>query len=146
MTRIFLETSVFIRYFTADDKNKFQDCVLLLDSIETIGKLRPYTSNIVVLEILFVLTKIYKFPKREVIEAIQKILEMRNLTLIEKTNTKDALKRYNKHKIKFGDCLISTQIPKGAQLITYDNEFSKVGVANTMTPAEVLKGKTVTIS
>ncbi len=137
VSKIFLETSVFIRYFTADDEKKFADCVHLLETIEKAGTLRPYTSNIVILEILFVLTRVYKFPKKEVLEGIQKILDIRNLTLIEKADTLAALEFYKKHNIKFGDCLIATQIPTGVKLVSYDEEFEKIKIP-VLTPVEFL--------
>ena len=136
--KVFLETSIFIRYFTADDKKKFKDCVHLLELIEKGAKVRPYTSNIVLLEILFVLTRIYKFSKREVLEAVQKILNLRNLTLIEKTNTKEAMKTFHKLNIKYADCLIATQMPPGAKLLTYDAEFSRIEGLSAATPKDIV--------
>lgn len=38
-----------------------------------------------------------------------------------------------------GDCLIATQVPKGAVLCTYDSEFEKIPDFSTMTLAVVLK-------
>ena len=136
MDKLFLETSIFIRYFTEDDPRKFQDCVRLLEIIEK-GKLRPYTSNIVVFEILFVLTRIYQFSKKDVIEAIKKILTLRNLALIEKTNTKRAIKLFEKYSIKFPDCLISTQIPQGVKIVTYDDDFKKIDGLTSIDPANI---------
>ena len=136
MDKLFLETSIFIRYFTEDDPRKFQDCVRLLEIIEK-GKLRPYTSNIVVFEILFVLTGIYQFSKKDVIEAIKKILTLRNLALIEKTNTKRAIKLFEKYSIKFPDCLISTQIPQGVKIVTYDDDFKKIDGLTSIDPANI---------
>lgn len=137
MDKIFLETSVFIRYFTADEPKKFKDCVKLLETIEN-GKLRPYTSNIVIFEILFVLTRLYRFSKEEVLDGIKKILGIRNLTLIEATNTKEALKLFEKYNIKYPDCLIATQVPAGVKLVSYDADFSRIGKLNIVTPAEFL--------
>jgi len=134
--KLFLETSIFIRYFTEDDPRKFQDCVRLLEIIEK-GKLRPYTSNIVVFEILFVLTRIYQFSKKDVIEAIKKILTLRNLALIEKTNTKRAIKLFEKYSIKFPDCLIATQIPQGVKIVTYDDDFKKIDGLTSIDPANI---------
>ena len=51
VNKVFLETSFFIRFLTADDEEKFRDCLKLLETIEN-GKLRPYTSNVVIFEIL----------------------------------------------------------------------------------------------
>ena len=136
MDKLFLETSIFIRYFTEDDPRKFQDCVRLLEIIEK-GKLRPYTSNIVVFEILFVLTRIYQFSKKDVIEAIKKILTLRNLALIEKTNTKRAIKLFEKYSIKFPDCLIATQIPQGVKIVSYDDDFGKIDGLTSIDPANI---------
>ena len=136
MDKLFLETSIFIRYFTEDDPRKLQDCVRLLEIIEK-GKLRPYTSNIVVFEILFVLTRIYQFSKKDVIEAIKKILTLRNLALIEKTNTKRAIKLFEKYSIKFPDCLIATQIPEGVKIVTYDDDFKKIDGLTSIDPANI---------
>jgi len=131
--KIFLETSVFIRYFTADDKKKFKDCVRLLEIIEK-GKARPYTSNIVIFEVLFVLARIYKFSKKEVLEGIQKILDLRNLTLVEKTNTRKALETFQKLNIKFPDCLITTQVPRNSKIATYDEDFAKIKTLSVTDP------------
>ncbi|MBI2327073.1 PIN domain-containing protein [Candidatus Curtissbacteria bacterium] len=136
MDKVFLETSIFIRYFTADDKKKLGDCVHLLELIEKGAKIRPYTSNIVLLEILFVLTRVYEFSKKEVLEAIFKILGLRNLTLIEKTNTRAAMKTFRRLNIKYADCLIATQVPKNSKIITYDVDFSKIKTVAFATPEE----------
>lgn len=134
--KVFLETSVFIRYFTADDKKKFKDCVHLLEIIEKGGKIRPYVSNIVILEILFVLTRVYKFSKKEVLGGIQKILDLRNLTLIEKTNTREAIETFQRLNIKFPDCLIATQVPRSSKIVTYDEDFSKIKNLSVFLPGE----------
>jgi len=134
--KLFIDTSVFIRFFTKDDQEKYDDCVKLLELIEK-GTIRPYTSNIVLLEIFFVLTSLYKFEKLQVRKSLGIVLQMRNLTLIEKTNTPSALRHFDKYRIKYTDCLIVTQIPKGTRLITYDAEFSKIKSLHPLTPAEV---------
>lgn len=126
-TKVFIDSNVFLRFLTQDDKNKAADCASLFQLIEN-GAIRPYVSNIVILEIQFVLIKLYKFPKAKVMEDIDTILSLRNLTVIEKTNTKIALEIYTKHNIKYADCLISTQIPKGTRLVSYDEEFAKIKI------------------
>lgn len=136
MVKAFVETSVFMRFLTADDPQKFKDCVALFDYIEQ-GKIRPYTSNIVILEILFLLIKLYKFPKTRVLEDIKKILNLRNITVIEKTNTKRALKLLETFNIKnYADCFIATQIPPKTILISFDQDFTKFKLL-AGTPAEV---------
>lgn len=138
MQKIFLETSYFIRFFTKDDSEKFQECVDLIELIK-LGKIHPYISNIVILEIVFVLTRIYKFPVIKILPVLKDTLQLRNITLIEKTDTKLALKFFQKTNIKYSDCLISTQVPEGVLLVTYDSDFSKINSLTTSTPKEITK-------
>lgn len=102
------------------------------------GKIVPYTSNIVLLEIVFILTRQYKFPKNDVRKDLEKLINLRNLTLIETADTKDAVRLFGNTNIKFSDCYISTQIPTGVTLVTYDKDFKKISSISAKTPAEVL--------
>lgn len=137
MIKVFIDTSVFIRFLTRDNQQKFEDCKKFFELIED-GKLRSYTSNIVILEIQFVLIRIYKFSKDKVLNDINSILDLRNLVLIEKTNTQKALKTFSKHNIKYADCLIATQVPKNTKIVTYDDEFSKIKEIPHSQPANFL--------
>lgn len=140
--KIFIETSVFIRFLVKDDDKKLEECINLLSLIEE-GKLIPYISNTVVSEILFVLTKIYKIPKASVIKDIQQVFRFRNITIIEKTDTPKALSLFKEYSVKYGDCLIATQVPKGVILITYDRDFSKIPSLKSRTPAEIFSSNTI---
>lgn len=125
MTKVFIDTSIFIRFLTKDDVEKYNQCAKFFDLVE-LGKLRSYTSNIVILEIQFVLIRLYKFPKDKVLEDINNLLSLRNLTLIEKSNTQEAIAIYQKQNIKYPDCLIATQIPVDTKMVSYDTDFSKI--------------------
>ena len=136
MRKYFIETSVFIRFFTKDDAHKFEDCEKLFDLIEK-GLVKSYSSNVVIQEIFYVLTKTYGFNKTEVLEDIKIILKLRNMTLIETTDTPKALEFFEKYNIKFGDCFIASQLPYGTNLVTYDKDFSKIKSLEVVTPKEV---------
>ena len=88
------------------------------------------------MEIQFVLTKTYGFSKVSVLDDINTLMSLRNLTVIEKSDTKRALALYKKLNIKYVDCLISTQVPKETKIITYDEEFSKLKTLKIATPAD----------
>lgn len=137
MNKVFVETSIFLRFLTKDDPRKFNECVSFFEFVNS-GGVKPYISNVVIQEILFVLTRIYKFSKSRVLQDLDKILKLRNLTLIEVTDTKKALSLYKKHNIKYGDCLIALQIPPDVLLITYDSDFSKIKGLKVATPGDFL--------
>jgi len=140
--KVFIDTNIFIRFFTRDDNEMFEDCKKLLALAEE-GKFRPYTSNIVILEILFILTKIYKIPSKYALADIEKLLSLRNLVLIEKTDTKKALEYFSMSNVKFADCLITAQQRKDFVLCTYDKDSKKIYNGNIKTPAEIISLKSV---
>ena len=141
MKKIFIDTSVFIRFLTKDNPKKYEDCLLLLQLVSE-GKIKPYISNIVIMELIFILDRHYNFPKSKVTDAIARLYLLRNLTVIEKTNTKIALGLYQKFNIKYGDCLIASQVKKGIILISYDEEFDKITNLSVRVPEDVIGGLT----
>lgn len=135
--RIFIDTNIFLRFLLDEDSAQHQDSVKLLAAIME-GKFHPYSSNIVIAEIIHVLTRVYKQSKPIVVASIEKLLTIRNLTIIEKTNTEEAVKLYKTFNMKFGDCLIATQVPKRVALVTYDADFFKLKHLRVATPADIL--------
>ncbi len=134
--KLFIETSAFIRFFTRDDPKKSAEVRHVLEVVE-VGSVKPYTSNVVILEIVFVLTRLYGFTREEVVSAAHTVLNMRNMTLVEKTNTEEALRLWRLHGIKYGDCLIATQVPHNVPLVTYDKDFKKFPELAVVTPDEI---------
>lgn len=134
--RIFIETSVFIRFLTRDDSKKAADCERLFELVEA-GEMRPCISNIVVLEIVYVLQKLYGFSRTDVARAVEKVIELRNLVLVEKTNTRGALAHWKERSAKYGDCLIASQVPRGVPIITYDADFQAFPELNVLSPADI---------
>lgn len=137
MKKIFIDTNVWLRYLTVDDKEKFIDCDKLVRLIDE-GKIRSYTSNIVLLEMAYTLKTFYRIGQKQIIFDIQAILAGRNMTLIEKTDFGEALRLFQKYPLGLADCLIATQAPKGAILCTYDRDFRKIKNIICLTPEEIL--------
>ena len=135
--KIFLDTNIFLRFFINDNENKFLDCVKLFQKIKE-GLITPYTSNVVFIEFLYTAIRFYKFSKKATLKAVDRILKMRNLTIIERTNTKKALEFFKLYNIKYGDCLIATQIPEKAILCSYDEDFIKIPHLKVKNPSQIL--------
>lgn len=134
--KVFIDTSIFVRFLTHDVSTKVAECERLFELIKD-GKIKAYISSVVFMELVFVLTRQYKFDKETVITALTNLLTLRNLAVIEETNTKQSLLLYKEYNIKYGDCLIATQIPKEVVLVTYDSEFTKIPNLPVKTPAEI---------
>lgn len=128
---IFIDTNIFLRVLVEEGNNKvFNDCFKLLEAVK-FKKVTGYTSSIVLAEINWTLGSYYSFPKEEVIEALESIINLKNLRITDNFNIMDAIQTYKEKKVKFIDCLISS-IPeireKKIPVISYDRDFDKIGV------------------
>ena len=138
MRKLFLDTNIFLRFFLRDDEGQYQNVCKLFSKIEE-GKFKPYASSIVFLELNYVARSIYKLPIHEVLDYIEAVRKMRGMTVVEKTDTKGAINLYRKYKVKLGDCFIASQLPKGAILCSYDDDFKKIKEIQVQAPDEILK-------
>ena len=137
MKKVFLDTNVFVRFYVDDGETHNEQAKILIESIQE-GKLAPYTSSIVLSELNYVLLKLYNVHKKQVIEKLTKIFELRNLVLVERTNIRKAVQYYETHNLKFGDCMIIPQVLKNMPFITFDRDFKKVKGLQVLTPGEVV--------
>jgi len=84
----------------------------------------------------------YKFEKQKVIEALDGIIKLKNLKIIDKFDPQLALDIFQKNNVKFIDALISSN-PQIFQMkiiiISYDKDFDKLNVKRKE-PKDVLKG------
>lgn len=134
--KIFVDSNIWLRFVLADEEKSFKSCQRLFQLIET-GKIKPYTSTIVLLEVDYVLAAFYKIPPNSVFQDLKDILTTRNLTLIEKTDFVRALDLSRQLKIKLADCLIALQVPKDSFLVTYDKDFKKFKNLKVKRPEDV---------
>lgn len=135
MKKLFLDTNIWLR-FILEDNEQARDCRELITQIET-GKWRVYTSTIVMLEINYVLSSVYKIKTVQVLDDLESILKTRNLTLIETTNFVTALKLNRRTRVKLSDCVIAIQVPKQMIFVSYDQDFKKLPVL-LKNPAELI--------
>lgn len=138
MNSIFIDTNIFAYFLTHDNPAQQAEVIRLFTHIES-GIIKPYTSDVVILELIYLLHKHYKQPRKTISRQLSGLLTLRNLTLIDKANTVRALELFSETRIKSGDCFIATQIPERATMITYDTEFAKFPFLKVQTPAQYLE-------
>lgn len=130
MSKVFIDTNIFLRTLIEEDKESFKDCFQLLQNIKT-NKLQGVTSSVVLSEIAWTLLSYYKFSKLEVIKALRGIVNLRGLSIIDEYQHEVALSLYEKKGIKFIDALIASNpdiFSKKWTVISYDHDFDKIDV------------------
>lgn len=135
--KIFIDTNLWVRFFIQDIQDQYEATSRVLAKAE-VGEVKVYTSTIVLLELQFILQKLYKLSFEGMVEIFDVILKVRGITIIEQTNFDLALKFYRQYRIKFPDCLITSQLPKGTVLISFDEELSKIKEITVKKPHDIL--------
>ena len=136
MNKIFIDTNIWLRLILQDN-DQFYDCKKLIEEVKN-GALRTYISNIVILEINYVLSSSYKLSRKRIGSHLSPIINLRSLNIIDETDTNLALQYYQKYNIKLGDCYIAAQLPSNTTLITYDSDFQKIPHLKSQTPTQFL--------
>ncbi len=136
MRKVFIDTNVWLRVILKDDETQYIASYRLFKAVEE-GKIRAYISGIILMELIYVLRKVYKFSSSEVKEVIQKVLDTRGLYFIDKINTRKALDFYFKYNLKFSDCLIASQLSNDLLFCSFDKDFKKIREVNFTTPEEL---------
>jgi len=131
----FIDTNVFLRYFTRDDEKKAEEVLRLLQKVEK-NEEKVITSPLVIFEVIFTLEKYYEVPKKEILNLLQPILDLRGLKLDFRDIFSLALILYSKKNISFADafnaCFMEKQGIK--EVYSYDHDFDRIEGINRIIP------------
>lgn len=137
--RLVLDTNVYIREVIGDNDEMLSLSKSIFEK-GTESNIELLIDNTILSEIIFVLTKIYKVNKEEVIEYINYKLNSKIINI--KNRSKDAeikaLKFYSEYNVKWGDCLIAGNLNENETLITFDDKDFKKLKINYLTPKQLL--------
>ncbi len=125
----FIDSNIFLRVLIQEDIQSFKICSNLLRQIES-KKISVVTSDIVLAEIVWVLSSYYKRPRDEIVESIEMINNM-GMKTVNAFDRSIAIRLYGKYSVKYIDALIASIGPiyrKKWTIISYDKDFDKLGV------------------
>lgn len=124
----FIDTNVFLRVLVKEDNKTFSDCFNFLDLVRN-GKIKAFTSDIVLAEINWTLSSFYKFKKQDTLIAIKGILNLKSLKFRNESDIYIATDLYEKFNVKFIDSLIASNLSicnKQTTIVSYDKDFDKL--------------------
>lgn len=124
MKRYFVDSNIFLRTIVKEDEAIFEDCRLFLQSIKD-NKIKAVTCGLVLAEVLWVLSSYYHVKNPGLVEALNSILNLRGLKIIDKIDFLTAEKIYKKYNVKFIDAVIASL---NLKVVSYDKDFDKIGV------------------
>ena len=105
MKTYFVDTNLFIRYFTNDDIEKANRVEELLDKA-ALGKVRLITCEVVLAEVVWVLESYYNLNKVQIAERLGAILATPGLNVLNGKVVEKAVEYYLNENIDFIDAYI----------------------------------------
>jgi len=123
----FIDTNLFIRYFTRDDEEKAEDVLKLLKRVEK-NEEKVITSPLVIFELVFTLGNYYKVPRMEIKELLHPIFNLRGLRLDSRDVFESALELYSQTRISFADAFNACFMRKREikEIYSFDEDFDQV--------------------
>jgi predicted nucleic-acid-binding protein len=136
MDKAFVDTSVILRILVRDDEGKVAAVERLLLSSRRSGK-RLHVLPVTILEIVWVLEKVYKLDRRSIRELADAILNTGELAVENGEVFRKALAVYEEKNVKFADAVMGVWgIARGLKTVyTYDEkDFRRIGELEVVKP------------
>jgi len=130
-----IDANVILRFFLADDEKKFLKAKELFKKIE-FGEEEVLLTEIVFVEVMWVLHKVYNVPRKEICSKYLKLLNYKGLkTVFDKEIFSESLILYAEHPIDIQDIFLSVLAKhKEGIIISFDKtDFKKLN-ANYIEP------------
>lgn len=126
----FLDANIFLRLLIREDDKVYQKCYKLIEIVKS-GKIKAVTSQLVLAEIAWTLSSYYKYPREKVALALEGIVNLNNLRLIDRYQTSLGIRLYRERSVKYIDAILASQ--KNLQnrdwvVVSYDKDFDTLGV------------------
>ena len=128
--KIFIDTNIFLRALTADQEKEFHECVAFLKDVKA-GKIKAFTSTLVLAELQWTLKSFYKFTKEETLTSLYGITSLKNLKILNDPDPTLGLELYRTHPVKLIDAFIASYDliqDKKMAIVSYDKDFDRLGV------------------
>jgi len=131
----FIDTNLFLRYFTRDDEKKADDVLQLLKRVER-NEEKVTTSPLVIFELVFTLESYYKVPREEIKKLLQPLLNLRGLRLDFRDVFESALELYSQGKLSFADAFNACFMQKRGikEIYSFDEDFDQVEGIDRVVP------------
>jgi len=136
MDKAFVDTSVVLRILVRDDEVQMKGAESLIREAGRQG-IVLYLLPVTILEIVWVLEKIYSYERTAVRELVEAILNTPQLNVEKADVFRKALQTYQEKKIKFADAVMGYWgLERGLKTVyTYDRkDFSRIDGLTVKTP------------
>jgi len=120
------DTNTIIRYLVKDDASLYTKAKNFFDNVKN-GNIRAVILESVVVECIYVLTKIYLVPKDKAAESLIDILHYKGIANDDQREIIRALSLFSEGRLDIVDCILyAKSTGRGDHLFTFDDELNKI--------------------
>ena len=122
---VLVDTNYIIRYFSKEPDEQYQKSKEFFEDLAR-GKIKAIISEGVLMECFFVLNKVYKYSRDEVIEMLITIMSFKNVVNEDKHILLQALEILKAKNIDFIDALLCAKSKTlGYKILSFDKDIEK---------------------
>ena len=120
------DTNTIIRYLIKDDESQYLIAEAFFTKVLT-GEERALILESVIVECIYILTKIYKVPKGEASKSLVDLLHYKGIQNRDRNEFIAALNLFSEKNLDIVDCILCARAKKSDYLLfTFDKDLKKI--------------------
>jgi predicted nucleic-acid-binding protein len=122
-----VDTNVLVRYMVADDEDQTRRAAAFLEGAISVDD-PGFVSVVVLVELVWVLERTYRFSSDEIAGAIESVLRAEPLRIDRRAEVVEALGVFQTKQGSFADALIATLAERAgcAHVVTFDRKAARL--------------------
>lgn len=126
MKKYIVDTNVFLRFLLKDHKKHYQTAKKYFTQAKK-GKINLILIPQIVLEINYVLKKVYSLPRNRITNILAKLIKSPDLEVQKRELLLKAVEKYKKTNVDLMDLyLYETAQEQNAQILSFDKDFTRI--------------------
>jgi len=123
--KVLLDANVLIRFLTKDHEEHYKISYKIFEQIES-GEKEALLMDFILVEVVYVLKRIYKYEKSDISTALKKLLLYNHLYTENKLVTFEALNIYSDKNIDFADAMLyAKRNIDGFEIVSFDKDLDR---------------------
>jgi predicted nucleic acid-binding protein len=137
VTPRFLDTNVFLRYLTRDDKEKAEKALALLTRMERKEE-RAVTTPLVIFEVVFTLQRTYGVPRPRIRQLMLPLIALPGLEVQGEELFHRAFDIFVDNNVSFADAYSAAFMERRAikEIYSWDTDFDRIETVARVEPGE----------
>lgn len=126
MITYFADANIFLRLALEDNIKLANKAARYFEQSKE-GKIKLVFTSEIIIEIVYVLLKVYSVPKIEVIEKISTLIKTPYLEIPKRKTLLNSLEIYQKYSVDFVDALLFAYAKEdNSEVLSFDTDFQKL--------------------